>query len=92
MSKSWLRLVLNLIGWEGGASFLEQSQIKVKQTKAILSHFRRSIEKCSNDKYIFVNWLKIQPMSWTSNLESALSDKICELLANVRADAEDSNC
>ena len=32
-TKSWLILVLHLIGWESGASFLDQSQSKVKQNK-----------------------------------------------------------
>ena len=33
VTKSQLVLVLYLIGWEGGTSFLDQSQNKVKQFK-----------------------------------------------------------
>ena len=39
-TKSWMMLVLHLIGWESGAFFLDQSQSKVKQTKEILDYFR----------------------------------------------------
>ena len=33
VTKSWLVLVLHLIGWERGASFLDQSQSKVTQNR-----------------------------------------------------------
>ena len=32
-NKSWLMLILHLIGWESGASFLDQSQREVKQMR-----------------------------------------------------------
>ena len=34
-AKSWLFLVLPLIGWEGVTSFLDQSQGEVKQNHAL---------------------------------------------------------
>ena len=34
-AKSWLFLVLHLIGWEGVTSFLDQSQGEVKQNHAL---------------------------------------------------------
>lgn len=43
--------VLNLIGWEDLANFLEQSQSKFKKTKAILDYVRHSIENCSERDY-----------------------------------------
>ena len=33
VTKSWLMLVLHLIGWGSGASFVDQSQNKVKQNQ-----------------------------------------------------------
>ena len=44
-----LRLVqvLNLIGWEGVSSFLDQLHGEVKKTTAIIDYFRHSIEKYS---------------------------------------------
>ena len=42
MTKSWLVLVLHLIGWEVDASFLDQSQSEVKQNQSnsgLLSKF-----------------------------------------------------
>lgn len=35
VTKSWIALILHLIGGERGASFLDQSQSNVKQTHAI---------------------------------------------------------
>ena len=33
VTESWLVLVLHLIGWVGGASFLDQSQSEVEQNQ-----------------------------------------------------------
>ena len=35
--------------WEGGASFLDQSQSVVKQNQCNPGYFRHSIENCSRD-------------------------------------------
>ena len=48
MTKSRLVLVLRLIGYEDGASFLDQSQSVVKQNQCNPDYFRHSIENCSN--------------------------------------------
>ena len=50
MTKSWLVLLLHLIGWEGGASFLDQSQSVV-----IPDYFRHSIENCSINFTFIIN-------------------------------------
>lgn len=39
MKRSWLLLVLHLIGQEGGASFLDQSQIAKMQKNPVLDNF-----------------------------------------------------
>ena len=40
-NKSWLLLVLHLIGWESGASFLDQSQSELKQNQLLLTLNRK---------------------------------------------------
>ena len=40
-----VEIVVNLIGWENGAIFLDQLSRKVKQSHAIPGYFRHSIEK-----------------------------------------------
>ena len=48
MTKSRLVLVLHMIGLEGGASFLDQSQSAVKQNQCNPGLLWYSIENCSN--------------------------------------------
>ena len=44
MNKSWFVLVLNLIGWQSSASFLNQLRSELKQTKEIPAYFHDSIQ------------------------------------------------
>ena len=44
MNKSWFVLVLNLIGWQSSASFLNQLRSELKQTKEIPAYFHDSIK------------------------------------------------
>ena len=44
MKKLQLFLVLHLIGWEGGASFLDQSHGKIKENQSNPDYFRHPIE------------------------------------------------
>ena len=46
VTKSWLVLVLNLIGWKSGASFLDQSQSEVKHKQSDNGYFRHLQDKC----------------------------------------------
>ena len=46
-TKFWLVLALHLIGWDGGASILDQSQSEVKKYQTIQDHFYYSIKNCS---------------------------------------------
>ena len=46
VTKSWLVLVLNLIGWKSGASFLNQSQSEVKHKQNDNGYFRHLQDKC----------------------------------------------
>ena len=45
-TQSWLVLVLNLIGWKSGASFLDQSQSEVKHKQSDNGYFRHLQDKC----------------------------------------------
>ena len=59
-------LVLNLIGWESGASFLYQSQTKAK-TKAVLDYCRQPTKNCSITQF-FPNhcWVHWGLLNWTT--------------------------
>ena len=50
-TKSWFGfLVLHLIGWESGASFLDQSHNKLSKTNAIIIYFWHSVKNYSDLK------------------------------------------
>ena len=66
-------LVLNLIGWESGASFLYQSQTKAK-TKAVLDYCRQPTENCSITQF-FPNhcWVHWGLLNWTTKKNHKLT-------------------
>ena len=63
-TKEWLFKLFHPIGWENGASFLNQSQSKWSETNVIPDCFRHWIENCSNTKFY-----KRQPHLSYRNLE-----------------------
>ena len=82
-------LVLNLIGWESGASFLYQSQTKAK-TKAVLDYCRQPTENCSITQFFpnhcwvhwgLLNWTttKNQKLTWNPVIISSFLFILCSL-------------
>ena len=67
-TKSWLGLVLYLIGRESGASFLNQSQSEVKQNRCnprLLSTLNWNWRK--GQDYVVLDWFFFKPYTVTGN-------------------------
>ena len=43
---------LHVIGWESGASFLDQSQSKAKKNNAVSDYFQHLNQNCSNKSWL----------------------------------------
>ena len=77
MNKSWFVLVLNLIGWQSSASFLNQLRSELKQTKEIPAYFHDSIQNFLKLDHIRA-WQLFTPRLSPDNIVQKLSSEVLD--------------